>query len=802
MSVPAQGPITLYAPKRNLPIEVPARIIGKKHFHFRSKLKVILPVLLFSGLIGGIYPFVDDVRAVLTQGGSAVTLDAVLDENFNLSLAGNLEGSQLISTTTDSVPLVVNSTELVDDLNADLLDGQHGSYYLDSLGSPWTDAGSFLYPTGGEVLGDPSGSSSKIAGIYLGDSSPLKFGTSGVSFSQSASTLSVTQGNNKINFDSSTLIIDGANDRVGIGVAPESMFHLRYEDNAGSQTSLKAGLFELNLNANDADPFTSYYTAVQGRSRYYGSDTGGFPEDIGHVRGVFGSAFNYGTGTLYASAGVEGSSFVASSGDITEASGVTGVAGITPGSSGSIDRAIAFYTPGIQNSSTGTINEAYGLLVGGLDGGGAVNNNDGIFIENPACAGCTNIWSLYSEAGDNYFGGNVEVGDVLTINELIKTTNTDANAINMYNNGVSLDSYLNLAINLDNDDNDSDEAFVIATNGGSTELLRVEENQLVSTPPIFSTDGLFAGTATGTLGYLSAMEDYGADGLVRLVDTNTDDDSGYQVLRIGVGTDSSGTDTRFISFYADATDEADGTGVGNIHLNDGDVVYDTGGADYAEHVAVSQSVSQGDLISLTSSLGKKASSGERVIGVVSDTAGFVGNSDYERADEGGAIVGFLGQIKTKVAGDIKPGDQIAASEIPGVGTKATEKGPIVGIALQSHSGSEVSKIKVFVNPGWWDPGTVIASGGGIPGDLKVDSVEATKGVFDKLTSAVSAVIESLSVKVAEIASAVIENLKVKFLTIGESSTPTGITIYDRATGEPYCVSVVDGEVATEAGICE
>src|SRR3990172_374071 len=131
MSVPAQGPITLYAPKRNLPIEVPARIIGKKHFHFRSKLKVILPVLLFSGLIGGIYPFVDDVRAVLTQGGSAVTLDAVLDENFNLSLAGNLEGSQLISTTTDSAPLVVNSTGLVADLNADLLDGQHGSYYLD-----------------------------------------------------------------------------------------------------------------------------------------------------------------------------------------------------------------------------------------------------------------------------------------------------------------------------------------------------------------------------------------------------------------------------------------------------------------------------------------------------------------------------------------------------------------------------------------------------------------------------------------------------------------------------------------------
>ncbi|OGC64245.1 hypothetical protein A3J33_04065 [candidate division WWE3 bacterium RIFCSPLOWO2_02_FULL_53_10] len=79
---------------------------------------------------------------------------------------------------------------------------------------------------------------------------------------------------------------------------------------------------------------------------------------------------------------------------------------------------------------------------------------------------------------------------------------------------------------------------------------------------------------------------------------------------------------------------------------------------------------------------------------------------------------------------------------------------------------------------------------------------AKEGTFDRLISTVSAVFENLSAKVAEITSALVENLKVKFLTIGESSAPTGITIYDRANGEPYCVTVNEGTVVTAAGVCE
>jgi hypothetical protein len=236
------------------------------------------------------------------------------------------------------------------------------------------------------------------------------------------------------------------------------------------------------------------------------------------------------------------------------------------------------------------------------------------------------------------------------------------------------------------------------------------------------------------------------------------------------------------------------------------VAYETGGADYAEYVDISGSAGQGDIIALASAKGKKAISGERVIGVVSDTAGFVGNAKSEEPETDQAIVGFLGQISTKVTGSVQPGDLVAASSTPGVGTKATKRGPTVGIALQAHSGEAVSKIKVFVNPGWYDPETEITSEGiveaVIPDQLHVLGVEAEEGVFEKITASVLGTFEKLVAKTAEIASAVFENLKVKFLTIGESAAPTGITIYDRANGEPYCVAVNEGTVVTTAGVCE
>jgi len=74
----------------------------------------------------------------------------------------------------------------------------------------WTDGGSYIYPTYGEVLGNSaSGGGNKIAGIYLGSSSPLYFGgNNDVGLSFSGSTLTVNQGANswEQNFTGTTTV--------------------------------------------------------------------------------------------------------------------------------------------------------------------------------------------------------------------------------------------------------------------------------------------------------------------------------------------------------------------------------------------------------------------------------------------------------------------------------------------------------------------------------------------------------------------------------------------------------------------
>ena len=77
MSNPAQGPITLYAPKPVSGGMFPPSSRPK----FQSKFKLIFSVLLSLGIGAGFYLLTDEVRGVITEGGSAVTLDRILDSS-------------------------------------------------------------------------------------------------------------------------------------------------------------------------------------------------------------------------------------------------------------------------------------------------------------------------------------------------------------------------------------------------------------------------------------------------------------------------------------------------------------------------------------------------------------------------------------------------------------------------------------------------------------------------------------------------------------------------------------------------
>jgi DNA-binding transcriptional MerR regulator/DUF4097 and DUF4098 domain-containing protein YvlB len=64
-----------------------------------------------------------EVAGITVTGGSLLSFESILDNNYNFGVAGTVEGNQLISTTTVKPPLVISSREKVANLNAELLDG-------------------------------------------------------------------------------------------------------------------------------------------------------------------------------------------------------------------------------------------------------------------------------------------------------------------------------------------------------------------------------------------------------------------------------------------------------------------------------------------------------------------------------------------------------------------------------------------------------------------------------------------------------------------------------------------------------
>jgi hypothetical protein len=196
-----------------------------------------------------------------------------------------------------------------------------------------------------------------------------------------------------------------------------------------------------------------------------------------------------------------------------------------------------------------------------------------------------------------------------------------------------------------------------------------------------------------------------------IVNTNATDSTNTVALRLGLGVAATTTNGRFIQFYGADTTDNGGTAVGHININNSAVNYATSGADFAEYYDTAQPVTTGDIVAIAPGTGgvTKATT-QDILGVVSDSFGFSGN--YREGDETNpnrAAVGLVGQIRTKVNtqnGPITPGDPIALSSQPGVGTKATTPGMIVGYALEANANADpgtTSTILVAIHPTYYDP---------------------------------------------------------------------------------------------------
>ncbi|MDP3973351.1 MAG: hypothetical protein Q8P92_00815 [Candidatus Daviesbacteria bacterium] len=292
--------------------------------------------------------------------------------------------------------------------------------------------------------------------------------------------------------------------------------------------------------------------------------------------------------------------------------------------------------------------------------------------------------------------------------------------------------------------------------GGSppgTEVSLAVEGSILATSNILSLGNVGIGTTNPLYG-LDIIKDASSSASASIINLSQADNPDTSALKLGLGTPISGTSSNFIDFYAavatpGAGPDSPGVRVGRIRLNDNKVAYESVGADFAEYFDALEETEDGDLVSLTMSHSGVAKSSipydQNLIGVVSHDAAFVGNADYTpgvgplvpsevEGDSPGvnkAIVGLLGQIKTKVStinGDIKRGDYLTSSEIPGVAAKATRPGQVIGQALEDFSantpgvgplvpsevegdspGVKQGLISVHVKSGFADPGNFFSS---------------------------------------------------------------------------------------------
>ncbi len=98
----------------------------------------------------------------------------------------------------------------------------------------------------------------------------------------------------------------------------------------------------------------------------------------------------------------------------------------------------------------------------------------------------------------------------------------------------------------------------------------------------------------------------------------------------------------------------------------------------------------------------------KILGIVSTKPGLTLGSET-KVDEiykYSHPIGLSGRVPVKVTnsnGEIKPGDFITSSNIPGVGIKATKPGYVIGRALESYNESEQGTIMVFIGFMWAVP---------------------------------------------------------------------------------------------------
>ena len=781
MSNPAQGPITLYAPK---PVSM-GTFPPSNRPKFQSKFKLIFSVLLSLGIGAGFYLLTDEVRGVITEGGSAVTLDRVLDETFNLSLAGYLEGTQLKSTATSGSPLSVLSSSLVTNLNADLLDGQHGSYYLNQAsGGGWVDDGTAVrLATATDWVG-------------IGDSTPDypldvegNLGVSGDIF---------------LNDNYPDIFFD-TND------------YLRYERGANEFHFRKDNLTYLNVGSASMSygyggPFLIVY---QGGGVYVGNSPSNPGIDNLSVEG------SVGIGTASPDYALDVVGDAAFSGDLL-------VNGTNIGTS--VDSDLLALGNGLLTlAGSLTLSQAGPtLLVDGTNVSPAVamlssqeatagNFVSGLYFRGrtdnptPETAVYADILGAIDDPTSGSYVGNLRFNVGFSGGSTEIARFSGATGVILNEGGWDL----NFRVEGNNDGNlifgDAGLDYVGIGTASPLGKLHVQSGSPGAFTPHANADELVVAGAAKT-GISIVAGGANAGYLIFGRSTNNVE----TILQSGDGSFSIARGGTSILYYDDTTDVVDWN-AGELDIDfqvegntDVNLIYADAGLD---KVGIGR-------VPTTNKLEVGGDASKSVAGDWLANSDIRIKTDVQTVRGALETIGRLRPVKFKytdeyLAAHPEIKDQyyynFIAQEFQEVFPDAVKQGgdgylqvdayvvrPYLVAAVQELA-EKVEELESAID----GSGTLASDNPPVPAPKE----EEQDGIFEKITAIILGTFEKLIAKTAEITSAVIEKLSAKVaefgkLTVGGAEAPAGITIYDQVTGEPYCVLIAEGEWVKELGECD
>lgn len=238
---------------------------------------------------------------------------------------------------------------------------------------------------------------------------------------------------------------------------------------------------------------------------------------------------------------------------------------------------------------------------------------------------------------------------------------------------------------------------------------------------------------------LDVRDDQAATAAAQIYNTSTSTNASGLTIKLGI---SAPTNTNnFLSFQ-----NGDGLIVGKITGNNptnNNVVYNTGGADYAEYYKkadIFETFETGDVVCIASGGVTKCKDKAKMLGVVSATAGFVGAGNHDN-DPTYVLVGIVGQLPVKVADGVSltSGDPVTLDTNTQGITKATTPGMIIGHALEDYtsSASKPGLVKVALNVSWHDDEALLTTAGNLKG-WQTNQTPAVPSPLDNIIGSIKA----------------------------------------------------------------